>query len=86
METEAADATERLSQEISGRRMNLAGMKRAYSNAVLEYGKGSSEKELEEAYFPAFSGELRENRERDEGCRGMAEGFSDSPRTTQQGG
>lgn len=47
-ETEAADATERLSQEISRQEEELSGMKRAYSNAVLEYGKGSSEaKELE---------------------------------------
>ncbi len=31
-----------------GRRMRFAGMKRAYSNAVLQYGKGSGEaKELE---------------------------------------
>ena len=35
-ETEAADATERLSQEISRQEEELSGMKRAYSNAVLE--------------------------------------------------
>ena len=47
-ETDAADATERLSLEIARQEDALAGMKRAYSNAVLQYGKGSSEaKELE---------------------------------------
>ena len=35
-ETEAADATERLSQEISRQEEELSGMKRAYSNAVLD--------------------------------------------------
>ena len=47
-ETDAADATEHLSQEIARQEDALAGMKRAYSNAVLQYGKGSGEaKELE---------------------------------------
>ena len=47
-ETDTADATERLSQEIARQEDALAGMKRAYSNAVLQYGKGSGEaKELE---------------------------------------
>ena len=39
-ETDAADATERLSREIAQQEDALAGMKRAYSNAVLQYGKG----------------------------------------------
>ena len=63
-ETEAADATERLSQEISRQEEELSGMKRAYSNAVLEYGKGSSEAKELEGRISQLSGELRENRER----------------------
>ncbi len=48
-EEQTVDATERLTQEISRQEEELAGLKRAYSNAVLEYGKGSSEaRELEE--------------------------------------
>ena len=63
-ETEAADATERLSQEISRQEDELAGMKRAYSNAVLEYGKGSSEAKGLEGRVSQRSGDRRESRER----------------------
>ena len=63
-ETDAADATERLSQEIARQEDALAGMKRAYSNAVLQYGKGSGEAKELEGRISRLSGELRENRER----------------------
>ena len=77
-ETEAADATERLSQEISRQEDELAGMKRAYSNAVLEYGKGSSEAKELEGRISQLSGELRENRERMKDAGDVAEDFGDS--------
>ena len=63
-ETDAADATERLSREIAQQEDALAGMKRAYSNAVLQYGKGSGEAKELEGRISRLSGELRENRER----------------------
>ena len=86
-ETEAADATERLSQEISRQEDELAGMKRAYSNAVLEYGKGSSEAKELEGRISRLSRELRENRERMKDAGDVAEDFGDSPGgRIQQGG
>ena len=77
-ETEAADATEWLSQEISRQEDELAGMKRAYSNAVLEYGKGSSEAKELEGRISRLSRELRENRERMKDAGDVAEDFGDS--------
>ena len=77
-ETDAADATERLSQEIARQEDALAGMKRAYSNAVLQYGKGSSEAKELEGRISQLSGELRENRERMKDAGDVAEDFGDS--------
>ena len=62
-EEQAVDATERLTQEISRQEEELAGLKRAYSNAVLEYGKGSSEARELEGRIADLSGELEENRD-----------------------
>jgi len=62
-EEQAVDATERLTQEISRQEGELAGLKRAYSNAVLEYGKGSSEARELEGRIAELSGELEENRD-----------------------
>ena len=53
-------------------------MKRAYSNAVLEYGKGSSEAKELEGRISQLSGELRENRERMKDAGDVAEDFGDS--------
>lgn len=72
-ETDAADATERLSQEIARQEDALAGMKRAYSNAVLQYGKGSSEAKELEGRISRLSVELRENRERMKDAGDVAE-------------
>jgi len=72
-ETDAADATERLSQEIARQEDALAGMKRAYSNAVLQYGKGSSEAKELEGRISRLSLELRENRERMKDAGDVAE-------------
>lgn len=77
-EGEAADATERLTQEISRQEDELAGMKRAYSNAVLEYGKGSNEAKELEGCISQLSGEIRENRERMQDASRMADDFGDS--------
>lgn len=62
-EEQTVDATERLTQEISRQEGELAGLKRAYSNAVLEYGKGSSEARELEGRIADLSGELEENRD-----------------------
>lgn len=77
-EEEAADATERLTQEISRQEDELAGMKRAYSNAVLEYGKGSAEAKELEGRISQLSGELEENRETLRDASRGAEDFGDS--------
>lgn len=77
-EEEAADATERLTQEISRQEDELAGMKRAYSNAVLEYGKGSNEAKELEGRMSQLSGELEENRETLRDASRGAEDFGDS--------
>ena len=74
-ETDAADATERLSQEIARQEDALAEMKRAYSNAVLQYGKGSGEAKELEGRISQLSGELRENRERMKDAGDVAEDF-----------
>lgn len=77
-EEEAADATERLTQEISRQEDELAGMKRAYSNAVLEYGKCSNEAKELEGRISQLSRELNENRETLRDASRGAEDFGDS--------
>ena len=77
-ETDAADATERLSREIAQQEDALAGMKRAYSNAVLQYGKGSGEAKELEGRISQLSGELKENRERMKDAGDVAEDLGDS--------
>ena len=77
-EGEATDATERLTQEISRQEEELSGMKRAYSNAVLEYGKGSNEARELEGRISQLSGEIRENRERMQDASRMADDFGES--------
>ena len=77
-ETEAADATEAALSGDSRQEEELSGMKRAYSNAVLEYGKGSSEAKELEGRISQLSGELRENRERMKDAGDVAEDFGDS--------
>ena len=77
-ETQSADATERLTQEISRQEEELAGLKRAYSNAVLEYGKGSSEAKELEGRISQLSGELNENRDKMKDASGSAEDFGES--------
>ena len=64
----------RLSREIAQQEDALAGMKRAYSNAVLQYGKGSSEAKELEGHISQLSGELREKPGADEGRRGCGGG------------
>lgn len=77
-EEDSADATERLTQEISRQEDELAGLKRAYSNAVLEYGKGSSEAKELEGRISELSGELKENREKMKDASDSAEDLGDS--------
>ena len=77
-ETQSADATERLTQEISRQEEELAGLKRAYSNAVLEDGKGSSEAKELEGRISQLSGELNENRDKMKDASGSAEDFGES--------
>lgn len=77
-ETQSADATERLTQEISRQEEELAGLKRAYSNAVLEYGKGSNEAKELEGRISQLSGELNENRDKMKDASGSAEDFGES--------
>ena len=84
-ETNAADATERLSQEIARQEDALAGMKRAYSNAVLQYGKGSGEAKELEGRISRLSGELRENRERMKDAGDVAEDLGDSLEDASEG-
>ena len=84
-ETDAADATERLSQEIARQEDALAGMKRAYSNAVLQYGKGSSEAKELEGRISQLSGELKENRERMKDAGDVAEDLGESLEDASEG-
>lgn len=84
-EEEAADATERLTQEISRQEDELAGMKRAYSNAILEYGKGSNEAKELEGRISQLSGELEENRETLRDASRGAEDFGDSLEDASEG-
>ena len=65
-------------EHFPDREDELSGMKRAYSNAVLEYGKGSSEAKELEGRISQLSGELRENRERMKDAGDVAEDFGDS--------
>lgn len=84
-ESQSADATERLTQEISRQEDELAGLKRAYSNAVLEYGKGSSEARELEGRISQLSGELQENRDTLREASQSTEDFGDAMEDASDG-
>jgi len=84
-ESQSADATERLTQEISRQEDELAGLKRAYSNAVLEYGKGSSEARELEGRISQLSGELQENRDTLREASQSTEDFGDAMEDASNG-
>ncbi len=84
-ESQSADATERLTQEISRQEEELAGLKRAYSNAVLEYGKGSSEARELEGRISQLSGELQENRDTLREASQSTEDFGDAMEDASDG-
>ena len=84
-EEQAVDATERLTQEISRQEEELAGLKRAYSNAVLEYGKGSSEARELEGRIADLSGELEENRDTLREASDNTEDFGDAMEDASDG-
>lgn len=84
-EEQTVDATERLTQEISRQEGELAGLKRAYSNAVLEYGKGSSEARELEGRIADLSGELEENRDTLREASDSTEDFGDAMEDASDG-
>lgn len=84
-EEQTVDATERLTQEISRQEEELAGLKRAYSNAVLEYGKGSSEARELEGRIAELSGELEENRDTLREAFDSTEDFGDAMEDASDG-
>lgn len=84
-EEQTVDATERLTQEISRQEEKLAGLKRAYSNAVLEYGKGSSEARELEGRIADLSGELEENRDTLREASDSTEDFGDAMEDASDG-
>lgn len=84
-EGQTVDATERLTQEISRQEEELAGLKRAYSNAVLEYGKGSSEARELEGRIAELSGELEENRDTLREASDSTEDFGDAMEDASDG-
>lgn len=84
-EEQTVDATERLTQEISRQEEELAGLKRAYSNAVLEYGKGSSEARELEGRIAELSGELEENRDTLREASDSTEDFGDAMEDASDG-
>ncbi len=84
-EEQTVDATERLTQEILRQEEELAGLKRAYSNAVLEYGKGSSEARELEGRIADLSGELEENRDTLREASDSTEDFGDAMEDASDG-
>ena len=84
-EEQTVDVTERLTQEISRQEEELAGLKRAYSNAVLEYGKGSSEARELEGRIADLSGELEENRDTLREASDSTEDFGDAMEDASDG-
>lgn len=84
-EEQTVDATERLTQEISRQEEELAGLKRAYSNAVLEYGKGSNEARELEGRIADLSGELEENRDTLREASDSTEDFGDAMEDASDG-
>lgn len=84
-EEQTVDATERLTQEISRQEEELAGLKRAYSNTVLEYGKGSSEARELEGRIADLSGELEENRDTLREASDSTEDFGDAMEDASDG-
>lgn len=84
-EEQTVDATERFTQEISRQEEELAGLKRAYSNAVLEYGKGSSEARELEGRIAELSGELEENRDTLREASDSTEDFGDAMEDASDG-
>lgn len=62
-QAKSSDAIGKLTQEISKQEDELKDLSRAYSNAVLEYGKNSAEAEELKAKIKQLSGELDKNKD-----------------------
>lgn len=77
-EARTADATERLTREIAGQEEKLSKLGRGYSNAVLEYGKGSDEAKKFEREIGELSSELKSNQQRLKDAAAGAEELGDS--------
>lgn len=77
-EARTADATERLTREIAEQEEKLSKLGRGYSNAVLEYGKGSDEAKKFEREIGQLSSELKSNQQRLKDASTGAEALGDA--------
>ena len=77
-EARTADATERLTREIAEQEEKLSKLGRGYSNAVLEYGKGSDEAKKFEREIGQLSSELKSNQQRLKDASAGAEALGDA--------
>ena len=77
-EARTADATERLTREIAEQEEKLSKLGRGYSNAVLEYGKGSDEAKKIEREIGQLSSELKSNQQRLKDASTGAEALGDA--------
>lgn len=77
-EARTADATERLTREIAEQEEQLSKLGRGYSNAVLEYGKGSDEAKKFEREIGQLSSELKSNQQRLKDASAGAEALGDA--------
>lgn len=77
-EARTADATERLTREIAEQEEQLSKLGRGYSNAVLEYGKGSDEAKKFEREIGQLSSELKSNQQRLKDASTGAEALGDA--------
>lgn len=77
-EAHTADATERLTREIAEQEEKLSKLGRGYSNAVLEYGKGSDEAKKFEREIGQLSSELKSNQQRLKDASTGAEALGDA--------
>ena len=84
-EARTADATERLTREIAEQEDKLSKLGRGYSNAVLEYGKGSAEARKFEQEIGRLSTELKSNQQRLKDASAGAEALGDSMEDASSG-
>lgn len=83
--SDAQSATGKLNAEIAEQENKLDATRRAYADAVLQYGKGSAEAGRFETQLKQLSGELRENKQKLSDAADAVDEFAGAQREAEDG-